>query len=363
MRANESDPANDQVWGAMMRLLLLSLLMLGLAGAAYAQAAAGGLAGKLIDLNGLPVTGLHEVDLTLKDSGGKTYTANIQGSGDYAVPGVPAGNYELRIPLQCCMYRTYEQKNVVIKPGETLRLDIVLQWGINLGTIGDDPAMLSNDLRARSTGTEGPTPRTADGKPDLTGMWGNVPNNDPLPPFALKPWAKEISDKLEKMPNRQGPGAYCLPQAAIPLTRPYPYEFVQTRERLIQMTEEEMPSHRQIYLDGRPHPTDWNPAWQGHSVARWEGDTLVIDTVGFNEVTPGFGVHSEKLHVIERITRPSRGQLVIDIIAEDPEAWTGQWTHRIVAGLITGEEITEFICPENNKDPLHFGGLGWSGRP
>ena len=347
-----------------MRLAALSLLFLGLAGAAVAQAGSGVLAGKLIDINGMPVTGLHEVDVTLKDQAGTVHTAKVAASGEYRLSGLAPGAYELRIPIQCCMYRTYEQKDVVIKAGETLTLDVPLEWGINLGTIGDDPGMQSNDMRAKSKYVDGPTPRTADGKPDLTGIWVNIPRNELQARFPMKPWAKDIADKLAKEPsNLQGPGAYCLPQAAIPLTRPYPYELVQTPARLVQITEYETPSHRQIYLDGRPHPVDWNPAWQGHSVGHWEGDVLVIDTAGFNEVTPGFGVHSEALHVTERISRPSVGRLVVDIVAEDPDAWTDKWTTHVVAGLVTGDEVTEAICPENNKDPLHFGGLGWKGRP
>jgi hypothetical protein len=347
-----------------MRTAALPLLFLGVAGGAHGQAAPGVLTGKLIDVNGQAVTGLHEVDVTLKDAAGKVYAAKVLDSGEYRVERLPAGTYELRIPIQCCMYRTYDQKDVMIRAGATLKLDIPLEWGINLGTIGDDPGMQSNDMRAKSKYVDGPTPRTADGTPDLTGIWVNIPKNEGRIQFPLKPWAQEIADKLAKEPsNLQGPGAYCLPQAAIPLTRPYPYELVQTPTRLVQMTEYETPSHREVYLDGRAHPVDWNPAWQGHSVGRWEGDVLVIDSAGFNEVAPGFGVHSEALHVTERITRPSVGKLVVDITAEDPEAWTGTWSTQVVAGLVTGEEILEAICPENNKDPLHFGGLGWKGRP
>ena len=134
---------------------------------------------------------------------------------------------------------------------------------------------------------------------------------------------------------------------------------IQTKDVIIHLTEFTTPGYRQIFLDGRKHPEDWNPAWMGHSVGHWEGDTLVIDSVGFNEITGGFGVHSEKLHIVERITRPSMAALHIDIEADDAETYDGVWRRSIDAGLIPTEEILEFVCAENNKDPLHFGGLGW----
>ena len=101
----------------------------------------------------------------------------------------------------------------------------------------------------------------------------------------------------------------------------------------------------------------------GHSVGSWEGDTLVVETVGFNEVAPGFGIHTEKLRVTERIRRPEFGRLEIEITAEHPEAYTDTYTLHYEAGLVPDEEILEFVCAENNKDPLHFGALGWKGRP
>jgi hypothetical protein len=359
----------------MQRLLRYVLLFVFVAftNAALAQGAAGSIAGRLLDPNGLPIGNLDQqsVVLTMTETAtGKVYSVPVQASGSYELKGLPAGNYDLSVPIQGAMYRSFEQKSVTIAAGKTLRKDLPIPWSINLGTIGDDPTTLSNDLRARSKDTAGPTPRTAEGKPDFSGIWYNVPNNTPRARVPMKPWAEEISKQLQRInqgenggPGNQGPAAYCLPQSAIPLTLPFPYEFVQTPGRMVQITEFTTPAYRMIYMDGRKHPEEWNPAWYGHSVGHWEGDTLVVDTVGFNEITPGFGVHSEKLHVVERIRRPSRGQLIVDITAEDPEAWTGPYQTQIVAGLVTGEEILEFVCPENNKDPLHFGGLGWKGRP
>jgi hypothetical protein len=176
-----------------------------------------------------------------------------------------------------------------------------------------------------------------------------------------------VNRKLNEVrgPDAQNPGAYCLPQFAVLTMTIFPYKFVQADTAIMQMVEFMTPGWRQIFMDGRPHPKpeDWNPAWHGHSVGRWEGDTLVIDTVGFNEVTPGFGIHTEKLHVVERIRRPSMNRLEIEITAEDPDAWTGPWTTTRSGALAPDHEILEFVCPENNKDAITFGGLGWKGRP
>jgi hypothetical protein len=352
---------------------LSTLACIAWAAVALAQGANGRISGKLTDPNGLAVANLDQqgVELSMKDQAtGKVYSTPIRTDGSYDLKGLPAGTYDLAVPLTGSMYRGFEQKTVAIAAGETLAKDIALPWSINLGTIGDDPTTLSNDLRARSKNTKGPTPRTREGHPDLTGMWYGIPVNTPRGAPKMKPWAQQISDTLRRTnssadggPGNQGPAAYCLPQSATPVTLPFPYEFIQTKDRLIQLTEFLTPGHREIYLDGRPHPdmNEWNPGWYGHSIGHWEKDTLVIDTVGFNEITPSFAVHSEKLHVIERIQRPSKDKLVIDIFAEDPEAWTETHKAHYDVGLVTGEAIQEWVCAENNRAD-HFG-IQWKGRP
>ena len=276
----------------------------------------------------------------------------------------PAGMYDMTVPMTCCMYRTYSQKSVAIKAGEALRMDLHLEWGINLGTIGDDPVMLNNDMRAKAKTLSGPAPRTRDGKPDLSGMWVPVMEPGPPNPVPMQPWAAEIQKKLQgESSYRQGPAAYCLPQSAIRIMLPFPFKLVQTPEVIVHLTEFTTPGYTQIFLDGRDHPKDWNPAWEGHSIGKWEGDTLVVDTAGYNEITAGVGIHTEKLHVVQRIRRPDAAHLEADIEASDPDAFTAVWKARVRAALVPDEEVLEFVCAENNKDPLHFGGLGYKGRP
>lgn len=350
---------NLSVWGCAMALAA--------SGLQRSARATGALRGVLKDPNGLVITGLDDTQVQLKDSAsGMIYSADVQVNGSFSIGDLPAGRYDLQLPMRSAMYLSYEQKDIEIAAGRTLKLDLPIQWGMNLGTIGDDPGLASNDLRRRSKYVDGPTPRTADGHPDFTGEWDYIPEKSVtfFSPVPMKPWAKAIADKLQAAmrpqngnPGIQGPAAYCLPQSATPTALPFQFEFVQTPTRLIQLMEYLTPGQREIYLDGRPHPNPdtWNPAWYGHSVGHWEGDTLVVDSVGFNDITPGYGIHTEALHVVERITRPSVGRLVIDITATDPRAWTGPVHRHIEDGLITGEELQEWVCAENNE-PSHFGG-------
>ncbi len=244
----------------------------------------------------------------------------------------------------------------------------------NLGTIGDHPFALSEQMRSGTTDPIGPAPRTAWGTPDLNGIWVDsaLEAKDKQSKPAMKPWAREIQAKLDEMnrpkgdePGPQGPAAYCLPQHATPTALFFPYQFVQTKDVLVQITEYLTPGHRMIYLDGRQHPdpNEYVPGWFGHSVGRWEGDTLVIDTTGFNEITPGYAVHSDQLHVVERIKMLNNNEIEVEITATDRVAWEKPFVAKFRAGRVKGQEIMEWVCAENNKDVMHFGGRQWKARP
>jgi hypothetical protein len=350
-------------------LLLTATLGVAFGEGVVAQQEPATVSGRLVDPNGNAVTGLERTSLALTNvETGETLEGPIsQQTGEFTVNGVRPGTYDIRAPIICCLYSSVDQKGVRIEPGQ--RIDVPVQWGMNLGTIGDDPGILGNDMRARAGVQTGSTPRMADGKPDISGVWSFVRRaagtGGPFgPPIQMKPWAAEIQKQLRDLGVDPNAAAYCLPQSAIPTTLTYPQKFVQTASVIVQLTDFYTPGYRQIFLDGRGHPEYWNPSWLGHSVGTWDGDTLVIETVGFNEITPfGFGIHSEKLRVVERIRRPDYGRLEIEIYAEDPEAWEAPYTTTLEAALLPDEEILEWVCPENNTDPLHFGGLGWRGRP
>jgi hypothetical protein len=343
--------------------------VIALGAALAAQQRPGGIAGTLLDPNGNVIRGYTGGLVTMKNAEtGAEFKSEVTVDGTFELGGLPPGKYEFAALITGAMYRVYRTNDVVITAGETLQMKVPIEWGINLGTFGDDPTMLAKDMARSGEKLTGPPPRTHDGKIDLSGVWVamNEPGGPPNP-FPLQPWAEEMQKKLQaaRGPDAQNPGAYCLPQSAVLTMAGFPYKFVQADTVIVQIVEFATPGWRQIFLDGRPHPApdDWNPAWHGHAVGRWEGDTLVVDSVGFNEVAPGFGIHTEKLHVVERIRRPAMNRLEVEITAEDPDAFTRPWTTRRTLALAADQEILEFVCPENNKDAITFGGLGWKGRP
>ncbi|MBZ5632559.1 MAG: carboxypeptidase-like regulatory domain-containing protein [Acidobacteriia bacterium] len=278
--------------------------------------------------------------------------------GEYTL-ALPAGTYDLAVAMPCCQYGSFTQSGVIVRAGESRRLNIRLPWGSNLGTLGDDPILLLNDFRDRAAVPTGSTPRTPEGKPDLSGIWINVYNPE-TPPPPLQPWAAELLRQRMENDSKDYPGGFCLPANASSITRAFPYKFVQTPSLIVVITESDTPGLRQIFMDGRPHPADWNPTWQGHSIGRWDGDTLVVDTTGFNDKAwlSLTGIpHTEKLHTVERIHRPDYGHIEVEITMEDSEAFTGPWKRTFTATLAPpGEEIMEFICNENNNDVKHYRG-------
>jgi hypothetical protein len=350
------------------RTLIAVAFAAALGAALAAQQAPGRVTGTILDPNNNVITGFTGALMTMTNASGELRT-DVTLQGTFNLANVPPGSYDLRVQLGGAMYQSYTQQNVVVASGQTLDLKIPIKWGINLGTFGDDPTVLAKDMARSGESLNGPAPRTRAGKPDLTGVWVTAGANaaGQNPPIPMQPWAQEMNRKLTEVrgPDSQNPGAYCLPQSAVLSMVGFPYKFIQADDVIVQLVEFATPGIRQIFMDGRPHPKpeDWNPSWHGHSIGRWEGDTLVIDNVGFNDITPGFGIHSEKLHVVERIRRTSFNRLEIEITADDSEAFTGPWKTIRYGALSPDHEILEFVCPENNKDMQNFGGLGWKGRP
>jgi hypothetical protein len=188
----------------------------------------------------------------------------------------------------------------------------------------------------------GPVPRLPDGKPDLTGPWvGGGSDQDMERDGGLKPgeltslllpWAKELRATREKAIYEE-PYIYCLPMS-VPRVNPYPWKFAMsyTSKGLTQIyllhETGDAGAHRVVYMDGRKHPVDPIPTWWGHSIGRWEGDTLVVDTVGF---APGYLStpvrNSDKLHVVERFSLdPKKMELTRSYVAEDPVYLKGKYT-------------------------------------
>ena len=213
-----------------------------------------------------------------------------------------------------------------------------------------------------------PAPRTKDGRPDLSGIW-NPHSNKYLRNIAadmkpedvpFQPWAKQVADeRANGSHSREDPDANCLPQGVPRLgAAPAPWKFVQTAD-LIVVVHEAFSLWRQIFLDGRKLAANANPSWLGYSTGHWEGNTLVVDTRGFNGKTWLDQVGkptTEKLHVIERYTRKDYGHMDLEITIDDPGAYTKPWTVKQDVHLLNGTELLEFICNENNKDVVHLSG-------
>jgi len=210
----------------------------------------------------------------------------------------------------------------------------------------------------------GPVPRLPDGTVDLSGLWiGGGPIQDMerdggLQPgeIPLLPWANALMES-RKENEWEDPHYWCYPMG-VPRTTPYPWRFVQTPSykkatHLFILFEGNIHSYRQIFVDGRKHPEDPDPTWFGHSIGWWEGDTLVIDTVGFNDkfwMDHRGHPHTEQLHIIERWTRKDLGHLENKVTIDDPGAYSKPFTLTFQARLAPpGDEIMENICVENNQ--------------
>lgn len=153
------------------------------------------------------------------------------------------------------------------------------------------------------------------------------------------------------------PESACLP-AGVPRSTglPYPLRIMQSPDLISILYEGNVHSYRLILMN-KEHPKDVNPTWMGHSVGKWEGDTLVVDTVGFNDKTwldPGGHIHSDKMHTVERYTRLTQNQLRYEFTIDDPEAYTKPWGWSYVLVGHPDWEIIEYVCNENNKDIEHM---------
>jgi hypothetical protein len=207
-----------------------------------------------------------------------------------------------------------------------------------------------------------PAPRLPDGKPDLSGVW-NPPlgylrdlARDLKGDVPFQAWAKTVYDeRAAGLHWREEPDANCLPQG-VPkvLLAPAPWRIVQTPQRVF-FVHEAFNLWWQVFMDGRKfvQSEDVTPTWHGYSTGRWEGDTLVVDTRGFNGKVwlDQLGKPStEALHVTTRLTRKDFGRMNIEVTIDDPKAYTKPWTVNVQVSLLPNAELMEFICLENERD-------------
>jgi hypothetical protein len=302
--------------------------------------------GVVTDPHGVTVP---NIPLQIKNTAtGKVSRATSSAAGRFVFKQLPAGTYDVLVPAVGFTLDKFERKGVVVERGQALQQDVKMEWGPNLGTPGDDPSLF---LRTKYAKASGPTPRTADGKPDLSGVWNGNDDPNPAEPSML-PWAEALVKERVANSFRDSPSGFCLPSAPL-LTGPLLYKIIQTPKLIVTLMEDAL-SFRQVYMDGRPHPKNLDPSWMGHSIGRWEGDTLVVDTVGLNDKSwLNIYPHTEQLHLTERYKRPDYAHLQVEITIDDPGTFLKPWAIRTVWNLAPGEDIGEYFC-ENNKDAAHL---------
>jgi hypothetical protein len=210
-----------------------------------------------------------------------------------------------------------------------------------------------------------PAPRLSDGTPDLSGVWGWQPGRylgtiaADLKPDDIAPWARElVAQRVERLGKDDPANFGCLPQGPrMNLFAPIPAKIVQTPKLIVILSEEL--TYRQIFLDGRQLPTDPDPSFMGYSVGRWDGDTLIVETIGFKDRTwldfSGLP-HTEALHITERIRRTRFGHLDIEETIVDPAVFTKPVTVMLGAEYVPDTELLEFVCAENEKSRAHIVG-------
>jgi hypothetical protein len=200
-------------------------------------------------------------------------------------------------------------------------------------------------------------PRAKDGHPDLTGVWNPDGNYSGDFTKALKAGARismlASADKIIKGRKKSDdPANKCLPMG-VPRLSTYPQKFVQTPSKIIILDEGDIHTFRIVYLNGRQHPAEVNPTWYGDSIGHWDGDTLVVDTVGFNDRTwldAAGHPHTDQLHVTERYKRPEMNTLLREVTVEDPGAYARPFTLAGSFKLLPNREIRERYCYKSPVD-------------
>jgi hypothetical protein len=224
-----------------------------------------------------------------------------------------------------------------------------------------------------------PTPRLPDGKPDFSGIWQSARKIPCTPEFSrfvecgleiggsplalnigadlpgglpYQPWAASLAKQRSADNSKDDPHARCLPDNP-PRTYALPHltKAVHT-PRLLVLLNEVNAMYRQIFIDGRPLPVDPNPSWNGYSTANWEGDTLVVQTIGFRDglwLDMGGSPMTDAAKMTERFRRPNYGTLDVQITIDDQKAYTRPWTVEMPQKITLDTELIDEICLENEK--------------
>lgn len=211
-----------------------------------------------------------------------------------------------------------------------------------------------------------PPPRTPAGTVDLSGLWQtdtkyNFNLAADLKPgeVLMLPWAQALYAERQDNNGKDDPEGFCMPPGFPRVNGvPFPQKILQTPNAIVILYETRT-TFRQIFLDGHTLNADLQPTWMGYSKGRWEQDTLIVETTGFNDKTwldDAGHPHSEQMKVTERFRRPTFGQLLVEITVEDAKAYAKPWTVTQAFQVIADGELIEYVCNENNLAPPHLVG-------
>lgn len=242
-------------------------------------------------------------------------------------------------------------------------------------------------LAANNRDSDRPAPRLVDGTINLSGPSGEIGNwegnagavlfTNPIPgaidnaslylPSNLsideipwQQWARTAFDERQASLTKDDPHTRCKPSGGPRMFHtPYGFEILQLPDtREIMFLQVGAPhSWRRVFMDGREHPANLEPTWFGHSIGHWEDDTLVVDTVGFNDkfwLTREGVPHTTQLHLVERFTRSNFDNLVYQVTIDDPGAYTAPWSGGWYINWVAGNEPFDYLCQENNRDAEHM---------
>ncbi len=276
--------------------------------------------------------------------------------------------------------------------GAAITLPVVAQQTLGSQNPGPDPNINLNagrlaGRRGKNRPPSRPTPHYADGRVNLgpipgeKGMWEgnagstlatnvkgldnpamNLPTNLKIGDVPFLPWARAVYNYRQETTTKDDPHVRCKPSGGPRMFHtPYGMEFLELpeQERIIIVGVGGPHTWRTIYMDGREHPKDLDPTFSGHSVGHYEGDSLVVDTVGFHEkfwlTREGIPLTSS-LHLIERFTRTDYDTLKYEATLDDPGAYSKPWTGGWIINWMPGEELYEYVCQDNNRDVKHMYG-------
>jgi len=225
-----------------------------------------------------------------------------------------------------------------------------------------------------------PAPKSADGKPDFSGIW-DAEKNRPCPPggcpdqevsqefmnfgWGLKgglpyqPWAAELVRARSEQNGKDDPGTKCLPIGFLRLHTDAFYRKIVQLPGLLLMLSERDTSYRQIFMDGRPLPVDPNPSWNGYSIGKWDGDALVVETNGFRDgqwLDRNGSPLTDRAKVTERLRRVNFGRMEVEVTVDDPKAYTKPWTVKLKLFFVPDTELLDETCLENEHDAGHLVG-------